>query len=196
MISFTSLNKALAYRTICPFCDSHLEINDRDLASIDYVYDAWDEPKYVLSFYMGSNNDDLIKITLPSEEVEINFSTPKSTFGTTASMTQLITSGRIYHRLVKDCKRCCQYSFTLQVVFYVEAPNAYIGNVHLNSECISVEDGKLVHEIKNVYSTEKTEYSSFSKDGSTREAVLPLIPMDVKNPNDMISRIRKLLIFS
>jgi len=54
----------------------------------------------------------------------------------------------------------------------------------------------MIHEIKNIYSTDQTHYAFFDKYESPNPIILPLIPLNLDYLNEAIARIRKLLIFS
>lgn len=88
--------------------------------------------------------------------------------------------------------------------------NRKLAGVFLNSETIIMEEENLAHEIQCNYAIEKTKYSCFNKDDgnevrfgdslgpftSEKKAELPLIPLNLLDPMETVSRVRKLLIFS
>lgn len=193
MIQFLSFKRAINYRQECPLCQCQMDINDRDLAT-DY------EGKERLTFFLNRNEDDTIAINSETDEVELIFSKrmPDKLYDYTkqsyyAPVTP-IYNGTLIQALTIDCKHCCQYSYTLQIYFNLTEKK--LAKTILNSESLTVEDGSMVHEIKNVYSMERTEYCCFSKEGDSKKSAIPLIPIDLDNPKETIFRIRKLLIFS
>jgi hypothetical protein len=197
---FHNLTQALEYRIDCPFCGSLMEINDRDLAGQQYNFDAHRGSTRTLEFTFSSSRDDLIRIELPSERIEMQMDSNCNYLQSVGSNLGTVYpkpffNGNIYCKLSKDCTKCCQYEYVLQLRFIIIDKQISLDIVILNSESMSVEDNDMLHEIKNIYVTEKTEYSYFSKDGSNKHSSFPLIPMDLDNPENMVSRLRKLLIF-
>jgi hypothetical protein len=70
----------------------------------------------------------------------------------------------------------------------------------LNSEAVSIEEGAKLYEVKNIYTTEKTEMSTFhtrlsQQRGALDKVELPLVPLDLQNPLKTVERIKNLLVF-
>lgn len=200
MKQFYSFKSAIEHHVNCPSCQSLLQINDRDLA-VDLGY-RYREGKEKITFHLDQREQDTITIDPETEEVEIILHNrlPFTTLGVNgipAKHYPVVTptyDGKFYHALTLDCKYCCKYSYTLQLQFSLK-PCKLLG-AYLNSENLSLEEGKVVHEIKNVYATEQTHYTHFAKDGDCKRITLPLIPLNLDNPQETVNRIRKLLIFS
>lgn len=204
MKQFYSFLDAIKYHACCPLCKNRLEINDRDLA-MDYDQRSGGQR---LAFNLTPGTDDVLYINPVTEAVELvlteKYQLPALNVNGTISniytpaVQMPILDGRFIHGLTIDCKSCCQFSYTLQIHIdlNVHKHNAILVGTYLNSETVSVEDNEMVHEIKNIYSTDVTEYSYFSKNGDDKKSTLPLIPLDLINPKETVSRIRKLLIFT
>jgi len=96
------------------------------------------------------------------------------------------------HRI--DCKQCMQYAYTLQLRF--DLTDLVVESAILNSEFVSIEDGENVHEIRNVYTMNKTEYSHINRKKRHNTLQLPLVSDDLSNPQEVLNRIKKLIIFS
>jgi len=198
---FNSFKEAIGYRYTCPLCTSNLYINDRDLAR-DLINDHGHESSgdtSKISFFISLIEKDTISIDLETDEVQIIFNDRMSKTiwtgpGTPKIQAPPIYNGRFMHGLTIDCKNCCQYSFTLQIHFNLL--NKVLSGIYLNSETISIEDGNIVHEIKNSYAAQVTYYSYFMKDGDSKKLPLPLIPLNLLDPKETVARIRNLLIFS
>ncbi len=199
MIKFYSFLEALRYRSKCPLCDKSMEINDRDLVSrVEYPIG---HPYQKFGFHIGKGSDDIMYLNPTTEKVEVEYSRRSDAF---ATLGNNIYSGRLpvpheysgmfYHALTLNCNVCCRYHYTLQV--HANLTEGCLAGTYLNSESVSVEESETVHEVKNVYSTDKTEYACFPKDGSSKRQSMPLIPLNLTDPKETISRIRKLLIFS
>lgn len=102
--------------------------------------------------------------------------------------------GKFMHGLSMECMSCCQFSYNIQL--HMDIIKRKIVGIFLNSENISIEDHGMIHEIKNIYATDETFYACFPKDGTDKRIILPLIPLDLKYPQNTINRIKSLLIFS
>jgi len=202
MIKFYSFMEAIAYRANCPFCTKGLVVNDRDLVSSSYHQNyATGEAYPIYTFYIGKSTDDVMCLNPFTEELEIRYSNKFDMYGMKnigvyngQTFAPPNYDGLFYHALTLNCNSCCRYHFTLQI--HADLGNRRLIGTYLNSETISVEEGGIVHEVRNVYSTDKTEYACFPKDGSSKRSSIPLIPLNIADPKETISRIRKLLIFS
>lgn len=208
MIKFPSFRDAINYRKFCPVCKKRLQINDRDLAT-DYGYEFRGNGSETLSFYLDQSQTDTLTINLDTEACEISYSERiDEDYGYPGGMGNVTTgrtfyakkasprtyNGMLIHALTINCNSCCQYGYTLQIHFDLAVKK--LSFALLDSEHITIEDGSSVHEIKNSYAMTKTRYRSFEKGGSAKAIELPLLPLDLKNPQEMVGRIRKLLVFS
>lgn len=96
------------------------------------------------------------------------------------------------HRI--DCNSCYQYSYTLQL--RLDLNNMIVESAILNSEFVSIEEDENVYEIQNIYTMNRTEYSHIENTKRHKTLQLPLVSNDMSNPNEVLSRIKKLLPFS
>lgn len=210
MKRFDSILAALNYYPNCPICNKELRINDKELAD-DYPYD-YDRslPMPKISFYLNQRNDEVMRIDPITNSVEIqiahtdidisssgyfaDYNAPVKSINAYGKSPYEIKGGFFMHALRINCQSCCQFSYALQV--HVDLSSKKLAGVFLNSESITVEDGGVAYEIKNIYSTNITEYHYFSALGSSSKPItLPLVELDVYKPMDTINRIRKLLPF-
>lgn len=201
MKRFYSFIAGLTHYTKCPLCSKGMEINDRDL--VERIEYPTGHSYQRFSFQLSRNNDDILVINPETEEVEIRYS-KRSNFQTTyggsissyagQTYTPTTYSGMFMHGLTINCSSCCQFSYTLQL--HIDLNEGKLIGTYLNSETVSVEEGSNVHEIKNVYSMDKTEYTCFTANGSEKTSSIPLIPLNIDDPKETVTRIRKLLIFS
>lgn len=198
MQEFYSFKEALAYHTHCYVCKSKLEINERDLVM---EYDRYGTQR--LSFSLSPGSDDILFINMANNHVElvltyqpqIVYSSGGQLSGHSPTGPSInIYNGKFIHGLDLGCNNCCQFSYTLQI--HIDLSEQKLIVIILNSETISIEDNDMVHEIRNVYPLNQTVYDYFSKDGGENKCVLPLVPLDLNNPKETVTRIRKLLIFS
>ena len=199
MIKFSSFKEAINYQPVCPLCRSQLHINDRDLAA-DYGFEYRGDKRERISFFVNRREDDTPTIDPETDEVELLYanrmppSIPNYNSPTHYTNPPKAYNGRFLHALTIDCKSCCQYGFTLQLHF--DLTEQKLASAFLNSETVNITECEMVHEIKNIYATEKTHYTYFPRDGSCKQTTLPLIALDLSNPLETVARIRKLLIFS
>jgi hypothetical protein len=112
----------------------------------------------------------------------------------------LSNNGTDMFALHMSCNKCSLYGFTVQVA--VSLKQGTLLGLHLNSEFTSVKQGAKVHKINNVYAvdpgiTEMTIYHEHlsSQHPPLDKVQLPLIPLDVDNPEKALERIKKLLVF-
>lgn len=195
MKTFNTFKSAIEYYPHCPLCQNELKINDRDLAAD--LGSSYRDGKDTISFFIDNGNDTL---TIDPETEEVEFilgkkfvcNPPSSMFN--SILSQPSYNGKFAHKLSIDCQSCCKFCFTLQV--HVNLTSRKLEPTILNSESISIEEGNMVHEIKNNYIAKQTHYAYFSKDGDSKRTQLPLIGLNLNNPKETVARIRKLLIFS
>lgn len=206
---FSSLLDGIYYVSECPFCGHQMQISAQD-ASVNYMMDhnsldMRTELVYSLNF------SDTLTIVVETEEVEIVLK-PKyldinnSVAGgynhgymSPAKSYYPTYNGRMFLRLRIDCNACCRYSYIIGIEVIVE-DNTGIDKVYLNSEMVSWEENTVVHEIRNSYASNETEYRIIGdkdKQGAeTKSLVLPLISLDLSNLQNTVNRIKTLAIFS
>lgn len=199
MKQFSTFLQAIKYQSHCVLCKGLMSISNRDQA-LDYKHRFWGE-KELVSFYLAANTDDIITIDPDTEEIEL-FISNSDIKGVTGLYTPRFSSKKNYtikdgtfiHGLEIACRSCCQFSYTLQI--WINLNLKKLGAIFLNSESLTLEDNKTVHEIKNLYSIDRTEYTYFPNDGKSKKITFPLISLNLLNPRETLSRLKKLLIFS
>jgi hypothetical protein len=115
-----------------------------------------------------------------------------------SSLADLSAGGLNIRRLNIACSSCSKYAYLVQV--HISLDSNKIVALILNSESASIEDGVKLYEIKNIYTTEKTEMSTFHthlsyQRGALDKVELPLVPLDLQNPLKTVERIKSLLVF-
>lgn len=185
-MNFSSVLDALKYRQVCPLCFTTLTFDDRDHQVI--------------------NNDGIL--TLEINGIDSSISIDLTTQFCVINQTMVANvnkfeyiSGYHYFRLSLDCSRCEYYNITFQLIGFVSGSKCNVQNVVLNSETISLEDidTSYVHEIRNCYTTKKTEYTYYPKVGSAKEDksyTFPLILLNLEDPYHTLRKIKTLLVFS
>lgn len=211
-MKFHLIRQALEYQTHCPICSSSLLIDDRYAETkID-----WDEGKERTRLLWKTQDGEEMIIDPDSSCVRFvdKYFVPEYVVGTSNYSSQAymgriiprakrVYDGLLYERIGMTCDDCCRYYYLVK--FIIDVGVKTIIDIELNSETLSIEDGKgTVHEIKNLYSIKETEYAYFPKgrvylDGKhvgEKSITLPLIPLDLDNPTKTLERIRTLVLFS
>ena len=205
MKRFARLLDALTFRTQCPLCQERLRLNCRECINDYNIYDCTAKQRIALN--LSSNSDDILYIDLVSENIELVLGSDESKMrlgnlssafaGGTSKSAFYAYNGTFGHALTIVCDQCSMYSYTLQI--WADLEKCRLTNVLLNSEMVSWEDeDNVLHEIVSSFSTNNTKYSYYSPDSAKDDGqmILPFISVDVANPRDAVSRIKKLLVFS
>ena len=209
MKRFYTLLDAINYQTDCPICHKKLRINDRHAElKVRWRLGAHQEQTLVWKL---ADSDELI-VNLQNNHIEMIQKTAKMTpvyeVGSISPhyIGAPIYDGILYERLGVECDSCCQYSFLIRV--QVDVGRGVFTDIQLNSEYLTIDSAKgTVYEIKNVYTTEETEftilgnvvrYPTFGRIYSSdkKRLTLPLIPIDLQNPEKTLERIKTLVLFS
>lgn len=204
MTNFYSLKEAIAFQPICPICKGPTALDGRfGVNTFERI--TWDFKTQTELIYQTDQNKVVIDLeTDVVKEAAISRTNykyvTKGLAGITTYLPAPVYYGTEYLRVGVTCDECCQYSYLLQILLDIGLRR--ISEIVLNSESITLDDGKgITHEIRNIYTTEKTEYSYFPGKPLTGETgssplEFPLIPLDLKDPYKTLERIRSLIIFS
>ncbi len=199
MIKFKSIQDVLDYRPFCPVCHESLVIDNKYGAQVK----KGNKEKVTL---VWKSNQDELTINLDGDRIEslTKRVTSSIIYGIPAHIVGYdytpIENGIMYVSLSIGCEGCCQYSYVVQIL--VDLSQKIIDSIVLNSELLTIEDKDTIHEIRNVYTTGKTEYSWFKTSQTEEEALdekritLPLVPLDLIYPEKTIERVRNLIVFS
>lgn len=182
MKEFNNLHEAFGYQTKCPFCSHRTHIT---CDKIESIY----EPHKTIE-----------KVTLRTGTIQFVIDGHDNTVYECYSGSAKF-SGIFMFSLHGLCESCSKYSFSIGIS--IDITNMKVVSLFLNSETFSIEEGSRLSEIRNVYTTEKTEYTTFTnyesedaKPHDKQTTVLPLIPMDLENPDKTLNRIKTLVLFS
>lgn len=209
-MKFNSLRHALNYQATCPVCCSAMLIDDRYAETRV----EWRNGKQTTRLLWKTEDSEEIILDPDSSYVEFveKYAAPEYVVGTSYSgqtpirqypKPKRLYDGHLYERIGMTCDNCCKYHYLIK--FIIDVGVKQIIDIELNGETLSIEDNEgTVHEIKNIYGFEQTQYSYFPKDGDYKQGrrmdeksiTLPLIPLDLENPRKTLERIRTLIIFS
>jgi hypothetical protein len=189
MKQFDKLIDALQYQKHCPACRGELVISESNLAS---SYDTNDPNHQKIVFEISIQNDELVYIDPLTNDVELVVWDA----GNKIIHKDKNNLGTFGHSLKLECIKCCMYYYVIQVWVNLNIPQ--LVSVILNSESISWEDpDRTLHEIVCSYVTNKTTYTYFSVlEQESGTINLPIVPLDIDNPENTVNRIQSLLVFS
>lgn len=203
-MKFPSLSAGLDYHTHCPVCSSPMKINELD-AQITHKYERDGGLTRTLTWHCDGRDT----LTVDLDTHEFSLSVKSDTIPVYGSRAGALNynfssfSGLMYNGLRISCNTCCQYEYCLKVICDIDAEKKGTLKVELNSETLSIEDnvGMLLHEIRNIYSCNRTEYMLYTKDHTStrwedKTITLPLIPLNTSNPTETLQRIKTLVLFS
>lgn len=199
-LEFCNLQSAIDYHSNCPICGALLEI---DKGKYSRQIESFPSNNEKITFYLG---DDQLTVGLTSNQIEIKLNQmfnyqdiycagDSTSFKLSGISYGIIpTSGSYIHDIIISCIKCCQFSYVVKLL--VDIDSLKLSGIYLELESITIENDDIVHEVRNIFTLNKTEYISFSKNGGTKITNLPLVQLDFLNPQDTINRIRKLILFS
>lgn len=204
MKEFKSLLDGITYHSQCPLCRSTLQINSRDLSDY-FPKPTWYDKNGDIYLDVGIDEYPIVKIHVDDNTLTFlshkeiiaakqfnygnNSRNPKAGVTYNNSFTAIST---YYQGINIECEKCCQYSFTLQII--IDITNKKIMSILLNSEDLSIVNTDHYY-IKNIYATERTEYKHYMTDGTIKSAILPIIALNIYEPSETLNRIKNLLIF-
>jgi hypothetical protein len=201
MIQFNSLKEATQYIPNCLLCRGHIDFSEVD------VLRMWNERCGFQTTLIFKSNDlyrsheNTISIDLETEEVSRetkyidNYSSSLPYFS--SGKAHVPDTGDMYLGLQMRCKYCLNYNYVIQII--VNLDTLRIKNRILNSECVLIKEFDKTYSVKNIYTTNKTEYKLYGRPASfeaDKTQELPLIPLDREHPQKTLKRIQNLLIFT
>lgn len=176
MIFFKNLKKAINYTQYCHFCNKKLTLNQQK----HNIY------QNTLSFQLF--NQELLHINILSNKIKTQSIHSVDVFNN-------LKYYPIYHsiNILCDNLNCNLFDFNIQ--FQYSLNDYVINNICLSDERIAYEDKQnTLHEIKNNYLNNTTEYYLHSNHQS-KNLQIPIIPLNFKNPEITVNRIKKLITF-
>ncbi len=196
MKQFKNLLEVLNYHPTCPFCSRKMS------AGWDLAYDE-NSVKAYLKFGLTTLTVDCFNNSIIECRQTSNYDHLPNIGGMVSqysgsSLSDLSAKGIDIRRLNMVCDGCSKYSFLIQVHISIE--HGRLIALVLNSESASIEDGNKLYEVKNIYTTEKTEMSTFhthlsQQRGALDKVEIPLVPLDLQNPLKTVERIKNLIVF-
>jgi hypothetical protein len=183
MKQFSSLHDAINYQISCPVCDYEMQITN----SRQNVKDHYNQIDHKFVWYLGKGEAITADTDTNKCELVLNNN----------------VSGCMFLAIWIECEECYQYSYTIRIK--IDLTERSVSDINLNSEFITVlDDEHFTHEIRNVYATKQTEYW-YTTNGRTRHKsypkiektiILPLVPLNLEQPEKTLERIKSLIVFS
>lgn len=196
MKQFKNLLEVLQYHSKCPFCSGKMS------AGWDMAYDENSVKAYLkfglTTLTVDCYNNNIIECRQTSSYNHLPAIGGMVSQYMGSSLSDLSAKGIDIRRLNISCESCSKYSYLIQVHISIE--HGRLIALVLNSESASIEEGAKLYEVKNIYTTEKTEMSTFhthlsQQRGALDKVELPLVPLDLQNPLKTVERIKNLIVF-
>jgi len=193
MKQFKNLFEVINYHPTCPFCSAKMSFG------WDLAYDVNSSKAYLkfgsTHLTVDYQTNYIIKV---DQITSTSFTGGPVIQYAGSSLSDFSSSGVDIRRLNVSCDSCHKYGYLIQV--HISLEQSKIIALVLNSESVSIEDGAKLYEIKNVFTTEKTEMSTFHthlshQRGALDKVELPLVPLDLQNPLKTVERIKGLIVF-
>jgi hypothetical protein len=181
---FPTLLAGLEYQKYCPICDSKL-----DPPGIEYRHSQNGTSKILI---WESRLDEMITIDLQTQNITITQSTRDYNFGGHTYKSPSI-SNMVGRALSIDCPYyyCMHYGFTLGVEFYADGTLSTV----LNGEWIE-SDGL---GLSNLYRNPRSRFYYWNQNKGrhlmSKVIELPLIPINLQNPQESLLRAKNLVAF-
>jgi hypothetical protein len=208
MKQFQNIIEAINYHNHCYICGAKLVL-DFHGETIIWEHNLF---RINLSAMVDSDTDDFLTIDAITNQVQLEQRRRYPGFDPiycigTDTLLDIITPPKrpqtyapiLFDSLQVGCSnskcRCFNYVFQMKIHFGL---SNMIEFLTLNSENILIINEGKEHHISNNYISEKTTYISYLKgrNNRLRDFELPLVPLNLQNPNETLARLQKLITFS
>lgn len=179
-MKFNSLKEALQFQTNCLFCEKELTVDSKNTSGYN------DRFRFVIS----SSSDEAFIVDKETENVIL----VKDVKLSPSKRKSLNFNGQFWTSMHIDCEDCGRFSYVLQLKFDIDRLS--LVDVELNAMSVTFEENDLVSEIRNLYSLEETWLITYNSSGDTKATKLPLIQIDLGDPEKTLARVRKLVVYS
>ena len=130
--------------------------------------------------------------------IDANVSCPSPRFNRTPV---LVYDGHLYEKMLFECNRCGNYRYMVQII--IDMGKKQIDDILLNYEQLTWTDGDMIYQFRNIYTYDMAEYTTcrsgaygLDKVKNYKMTNLPLIPLNLDEPEKTIERIKTLVLFS
>jgi len=190
--------EAIQYKIDCPICQCKLSIDPKDIVG-PVAYSKNNR----LVFELDHASDDMVLVDVMTGDIEI--STQKNSRSYQTGTSSNVYLGSMYTNVNSEsftgsCMVHDHYSYTIRM--WIDLELRKVADIYLASEFIMCRDASdIVHEVNNYYESQITKYSyykgsyNYKPFAELNVVELPIVPLNLSNPEETISRIQNLLIF-
>lgn len=196
---FYNLYDTIMYHRACPLCNSPLTphrgfSNDQVIFNGRQLSIKNEEYNILLNINSCSITIERVNSLSHYEVSELGYKFNRNLHS--PSSFDSIIGGQLILPINFEClsNKCSQYAYMAAV--HLDLNERIFRVAHLNSEWISIEKNGDVFDVKNNYLTNKTKYTRHNRLGKTNSCELPLIPLNISNPEETLERLHKLIIFT
>lgn len=179
MMTFSNLKDALSFITHCPVCGGCLSVDSKNQH----------EDANGVKFPLSNKTNDAYLVNIDSGNVILIEDDSRRT-----QKRFLNFNGTFWSALHVDCQDCFKFSIVYSVQFNTVA--IVITRVDLNFMSVTFEENDLISEVRTSYGLGETWLITYDSCGKTKTTKLPMIDINLQNPEETLTRIRKLVIFS
>ena len=190
---------AIQYRSECPVCKSDMLIDPKDIVG-PVEYSKNDK----LVFELDHASDDMVFIDTITGELTVSISGDSNRYTTGGSFT--VPNIKIYPTVMSEkitikCRNHGHYAYTIK--FWLDFDLGKVADLYLESEFVKWKNyhEDLVHEVKNYYTSHITRYTyynglfDYQPFANMHVVDMPIIPLNLSNPEETVSRVKNLLAF-
>ena len=178
---FNSIKDAVSHQETCPICKSSMIIESSSCPNEIIKHNN----NYLFS--ISSKMSNVLVVDVKTEKVSLQ------NINDNKFKKHINFNGQFWSSLNISCNECYKYSFIIQIKF--DLNDIKIINISLQSESITFEENDLITELRNKYSPKETWIITYSGN-STKTTKLPLIDINLNNPQETLNRVNKLILFS
>lgn len=188
-ITFFTLRQAFEYKKTCPLCHGTLISNN--MSGADGL--ITDEDPIILI----QHNDLKIHANMDTSSICVEYNDFSETEFGVLKFKKSISNynpGRLIIGVDFECFDCHQYYYNVAV--HIDTCNKIFSLATLNSEWLEIENGPDVFTIRNIYATGITVYEHHLSNGDAKKCEIPIVPLNLNNPQETLERLKKLIIFT
>lgn len=191
---FSHLTDAIFYRINCPICKKGLRHqNISDLSFVGEKIILKIDTSIGSAICLDIKDNIITEISISSDSVDANEGISYK-YNAFSFKDYSIYNNLLSSFITISCKNCEQFLYCIQI--QIDLTNLKITNIFLESEFVSIIENSTVYEIENIYDKQETHYSAIYSDNNDKFLSMPLIDLNLDNPHETLSRIKKLLVFS
>jgi hypothetical protein len=190
---------AIQYRSECPICQSEMSIDPKDIVGpIEY------SKNNRLVFELDHASDDMVFVDVLTGDLRVSINRDSSRYltgGAFATPNIKVYPNVMTESLTIKCQGHEHYSYTIKL--WLDFDLGKVADLYLESEFLKWKDynENIAHEVRNYYTSHTTKYNYYNGSFDYRPFAnlhivdIPMVPLNLSNPEETVSRIKNLLIF-